>query len=50
MPEPDDTDLFFTLLERIADALDEIAENSERIADALEAKNLQAVQGDVSTH
>ena len=50
MPEPEDTDLFFILLERIADALDEIAENSERIADALERKNMQAVQDGVSTH
>ena len=39
MPEPEDTDLFFILLERIADALDEIAENSERIAVMLEKVN-----------
>ena len=33
MPEPEDTDLFFILLERIADALESIDERLERIGD-----------------
>lgn len=47
MPEPEDTDLFFILLERIADALEDISDQTRRIADSLETQNMQAMREDV---